>query len=414
MLKLDVGTLAFSAAMTSIAAALLIFTYRQVRRGTRQLDIFAVSFASYGVGVVAILLNGAPPPYILLIGGNILVVVSACALHAGASALVGRRPMPWVYSAFCLATLAGYLYYSIIDDSMNARIGVISLLRMPVFAHTAWIIAEWRRSRPSRGAALVETVSWVWAALLLARSVGAIFVETAFHDFAGASGFQAFYFAASGLGCVLIAVGLLRLDAEKEADRLRDVVTERTETLQHVLDSAGEAIYGVDADGRCTFANPACLRLLGYDREADLVGKPVHAMIHHSHPDGSPFPVSECLVHPAVLSGRQWHADSEVYWRHDGTSFQVEYWAYPMFHDGGVVGAIVTFCDISDRKRSEQVLQESERRFRHAMEATHDGLWEWDIRSDTAYFSPAYFRMLGYEPEELPMTGQTWRDLTGC
>jgi PAS domain S-box-containing protein len=126
--------------------------------------------------------------------------------------------------------------------------------------------------------------------------------------------------------------------------------------LKLVLDSAGEAIYGIDMEGLCTLANPACLRMLGYSSEADLLGRHMHETIHHSRADGSAFPLSECSVHQAVLEGRQTHADTEVHWRSDGTSFPVEYWAHPKVQDGQVVGAVVTFIDITERKQAEEAV----------------------------------------------------------
>ncbi len=127
--------------------------------------------------------------------------------------------------------------------------------------------------------------------------------------------------------------------------------------LRLVLDSAGEAIYGVDTQGICTFANAACIRMLGYGDEADLIGKSMHATIHHTYPDGRPYPASECNVRLSTLEGKTAHADDEVHWRVDGGSFPVEYWSHPIHRDGHIEGAVVTFVDITERKQVEDQIR---------------------------------------------------------
>ncbi len=123
-----------------------------------------------------------------------------------------------------------------------------------------------------------------------------------------------------------------------------------------VLDSTSEAIFGVDTQGICTFANPACLRMLGYANESDLVGKPIHDLIHHTYPDGRPYPVEECAIQVATRAGREHHCNNEYHWRADGTSFPVEYWSRPMYKDGELIGAVVAFNDLTQRKLAEEEL----------------------------------------------------------
>jgi diguanylate cyclase (GGDEF)-like protein/PAS domain S-box-containing protein len=144
--------------------------------------------------------------------------------------------------------------------------------------------------------------------------------------------------------------------------------------LRLILDSAAEAIYGADTRGNCTFVNRACLRMLAYDREDDLVGQGMHALIHHTYPDGRPYPREACQVRQATLEGRDTHVDDEVHWRADGTSFPVEYWSHPMYRDGEVAGVVVTFVDISERRVAERALRESEARYRALFEASGDGI----------------------------------------
>ena len=83
----------------------------------------------------------------------------------------------------------------------------------------------------------------------------------------------------------------------------------------------------------------------------------MHAVVHHTRADGTPYPEEECEIYMAVRKGTASHITEEVLWRADGTSFPAEYWSYPMYQAGELVGAVVTFLDISDRKRAELALQ---------------------------------------------------------
>ncbi len=134
--------------------------------------------------------------------------------------------------------------------------------------------------------------------------------------------------------------------ARAEADRL-----EQQEQYGLLLNSTAEGIYGVDTDGICTFVNSACLRMLGYKHPEDLIGKEVHMLIHHTYQDGRPYPVEECKVRSSTLGGRSAHADNEIHWRADGSSFPVEYWSHPIYRKDRLTGAVVTFIDITERKR---------------------------------------------------------------
>jgi len=178
--------------------------------------------------------------------------------------------------------------------------------------------------------------------------------------------------------------------------------------MRLILDSASEAIYGIDVNGCCTFANPACLRMLGYTRETDLIGKHVHETIHHSRPDGSLLPIAECKAHRSIQEGRESHTDNETYWRRDGTSFYVEYWAHPQVKDGKVVGAVMTFVDITERKRNELELQETARRLDLATEASAIGIWDMNFETGKACHSRLMAAMLGYEEGELQANWADW------
>ena len=142
--------------------------------------------------------------------------------------------------------------------------------------------------------------------------------------------------------------------------RVKSIVADLTKSEeQHrlLLDCAPEAIYGTDTRGNCTFCNPACLRMLGYRTQEELIGRNMHEVMHHTRPNGSHYPAADCPMTRTTLLGEEVNIDDEVLWRADGSSFPVEFWSHPQLRDGVLVGAVVSFVDITERKRVAVELQ---------------------------------------------------------
>ncbi|GAB4236799.1 MAG: sigma 54-interacting transcriptional regulator [Kiloniellaceae bacterium] len=127
---------------------------------------------------------------------------------------------------------------------------------------------------------------------------------------------------------------------------------------QMILSAAGEGIYGVNADGITTFVNPAAEEMLGW-RADELVGQEMHAMIHHTRSDGDRYPSAHCPIYNAFREGMVNTVDDEVFWRKDGKPLRVEYTSTPIVDGGAVVGAVIVFRDISERKQQEQTLRQA-------------------------------------------------------
>jgi PAS domain S-box-containing protein len=125
-----------------------------------------------------------------------------------------------------------------------------------------------------------------------------------------------------------------------------------SDLLDALLASLGDAVYLVDADGRVRFANPAAVALLGYDREEELLGAPSHATIHHTRPDGTPFPEAECPLLRPRATGETVRVDHDWFVRRDGGLVPVAYSSAPVQVDGGR-GAVVAFRDISEALRAQ-------------------------------------------------------------
>jgi PAS domain S-box-containing protein len=151
----------------------------------------------------------------------------------------------------------------------------------------------------------------------------------------------------------MLGIGVDITDLKKSEQSLQD----SEEKYPLLLNSTAEAIYGLDLEGDCTFCNPACLRLLGYGATKDLLGKNMHDLMHHTRADGTPYPKQDCKIYVAVREGRASHVTDEVLWRADRTSFPAEYWSYPMYKTGELVGAMVTFLDVTEQRRAEEQLR---------------------------------------------------------
>ena len=184
-----------------------------------------------------------------------------------------------------------------------------------------------------------------------------------------------------------------------QADLIRERASlqESEKRTRLLLDSAAEAIYGLDMEGRCTFVNAACLRILGYDNPEDLIGRRIHDLIHHTHADGRPYPAEECLIYQAYLRDEAIHREDEVFWRRDGKPVPVEYWSYPMHRDGRVVGSVATFFDISERRRAEEKLRQAAMVF----DNTRDGVMITDDQGVIQAVNRAFTKITGFSESEV-------------
>ncbi len=122
------------------------------------------------------------------------------------------------------------------------------------------------------------------------------------------------------------------------------------------IDALGDGVYGVDAAGLCVFVNRSALEILGYASDAELLGRNMHSMIHHTRPDGSHFPQSECPLLHVASSGRPVRLQNEMLWRRDGSAFFAEYSSFPVTGPDGTSGSVITFSDTSNRQDAQKRL----------------------------------------------------------
>lgn len=169
---------------------------------------------------------------------------------------------------------------------------------------------------------------------------------------------------------------------------LTRLVRERTDDLRTseerirlLLDSTMEGIIGLDAIGNCTFCNIAARNGLKFD-EADILGKNVHALIHHSRADGLTNLLQDCKICNIDYQGLVVHSDEQVFWRLDNTSFAVECWSHPIIDNDKLVGSVITFIDIEHRRRQLEQEAYLHDQLRHSQKMEAIGTFSIGIAHD--------------------------------
>ncbi len=172
---------------------------------------------------------------------------------------------------------------------------------------------------------------------------------------------------------ILLWIIFLRREIKRRTTRLYQEFAEHQHTLnnlkekQHLLEhseqqirlllnSTAEGIYGVDIDNNCTFVNKSALKLLGYKTPDDLIGKNVHNLIHHTKSDGTKCHIEDCVISQNLKKGIGISVDNDIFWRSDNTNFQVEYSSFPIIEGEILTGGVITFRDITERKKAENEL----------------------------------------------------------
>jgi PAS domain S-box-containing protein len=170
--------------------------------------------------------------------------------------------------------------------------------------------------------------------------------------------------------------------------------------LQQIVDAIESGICGLDAQGNATFCNDALLKMTGY-RAAEVVGRNVHGLLHHSRPDRSVCPAEECEFPKAIANHQALHAADKFLWRKDGSSFPAEYWLRPLPQSSGSTLHVVTVKDTSDVHRAMEAVRRGKEMFRRILASAPDVAWTSDQLGQTVYISPKVESVLGYTNEEI-------------
>lgn len=201
-----------------------------------------------------------------------------------------------------------------------------------------------------------------------------------------------------GAGLILLCGGLFAYFRSMRRGHLE--VEDREARLRLLLESVSGGIWGQSADGKCTFVNSAAAKMLGYD-PADLLGQPLHSVVHHSRPDGTNYPEDECPMYITARDGISRTETNDVLWRLDGSSFPVEYSTHPVYRENRLEGAVVVFADITERRRMEAQVQEREAIYKAAISTSVDGFWVVDMSGRIIEVNDTYLHLSGYSRDEL-------------
>ncbi len=269
----------------------------------------------------------------------------------------------------------------------------------------------------------------VFGGLVVPRAGWAPAVWLNQENFQETSGIPVQLFRAACAVAVAFSVAyVLRIFHLERGQRLRQALDRAEAALEQagrlgrhnrlLLESVAEGIFGIDRQGRATFINPAALAMLGYATE-EVIGAPIHALMHHSYPDGGPYSKDACPTYQTLFDGQTRHVKNDHFWRKDGSHFPVEYRTAQIRERDEIIGAVLVFHDTSERLRIENELnqhrnhlevlvaqrtiqlQEAEQKSRLILEASADGLYGMDNAGNLIFINPAGSRMLGYTADDL-------------
>ncbi len=204
-----------------------------------------------------------------------------------------------------------------------------------------------------------------------------------------------------------------KLEAERQIrNEAENILRKSEENIRRLVDSAAEAMFGIDLQGRCTFANAFCLNLLGYENINEVLGKDMDILIH-GHEDTNKCNLNtNAEIRHALCNSTPVHIAEDVFHKKNGNLLEVEYWSYPVIEKDAVKGAVITFLDISERKRMQQFVYNEVNRLKTILHASKVGTWEWDVETGVMCFNDIWTDIVGYSMVELePMSINTLSDL---
>ncbi len=190
---------------------------------------------------------------------------------------------------------------------------------------------------------------------------------------------------------------LLDVSQIKRAEENAREVRERN---QLILNNAGEGIIGLDVDGLISFSNSAAQQILGYT-ERELLGQSMHQLVHYAHPDHSPYALCDCPMYRAIHAGESQSEEHDVLWHKSGTAIPVDYTAVPLKQQDRVVGCVVVFRDITERKQNEAKLRARERQITTILDASPDPLIITNSQACIISINKRTEQVFGYTREQL-------------
>lgn len=206
----------------------------------------------------------------------------------------------------------------------------------------------------------------------------------------------------------IISTAVMMALNHQTLNSLMQQVSINEERISQILDSVGEGVFGLDTQGVITFVNPVACQLTGYASN-EVLGKKAHDLFQARHEDGSPYLITDCHMELAYISGGISQVDDEVFWTKSGQALPVEYLATPIMERGAVVGAVISFRDISERQAKDKAIKLSEMRLKLATDSAGMAVWEWHVQPDVTHADPIYKAVFGFDPKEQGVS-EVWKE----
>ncbi len=218
----------------------------------------------------------------------------------------------------------------------------------------------------------------------------------------------------------VFAVALLILTSQSEGERQKVLVQlqRRERQLSHQLNytnvitsNLGEGVYAIDTKGCITFLNAAAEQMLGW-KEQEVIGKPIHGMIHYKRPNGLDFPVDECQLIKVVETGSTLRNHEDAFITRDGRFIDVSCISSPIIQDGEIKGAVLAFRDVTELKQVQQNIRASEAKFRQVFSSNIIGILYCTLDGQITDANTAFLNMVGYTRDEMERGLLRWNEIT--
>ena len=203
-------------------------------------------------------------------------------------------------------------------------------------------------------------------------------------------------------------------ELETSNEELQATNEELNETYHHIdllqqqystiLESSLDAIVELDLEEKHTFVNSMALEMFGYKSE-EIIGKVGHPIWHHTKADGSPLDKSECPIRNVLKTGKSIRGE-DIYWRKDGTSFEVEYTISPIIENSKIKGAVLFFHDISEKKALERAVKHEQFLIKHYFDSTEAIIVVLDKKGNIQLLNQKGASILGTNMNDI--IGENW------
>jgi len=195
-------------------------------------------------------------------------------------------------------------------------------------------------------------------------------------------------------------VAVIETLRDKTESKMSDIaLIESHQQMFTLLNSMAEGAYCVDMSGNCRFVNRSFMNILGFDHADEVIGKHIHELIHHSHPDGTHYPATECKMYRAFSLNQDIHVSDEVFWNKKGEAIPVEYWSQPILVNNVIQGAIATFVDITERRNADAKLKKSISLLNATLESTTDAILVVDLNNVWVLYNQQFIDMWEFKDE---------------